>query len=113
MFAWLQALPLTELHQLLAVCVASSLWTIEHAREQRDDGPPLAQALKLDMADWWEPTAATYLNHVSKAQIVAAVTDAKSADAAKNLPANKKADLVAAAEMALKGTRWVPALLRR
>ena len=35
----------------------------------------IAAALGLDMANWWEPTVEAYLNHVPKAQIIAALKD--------------------------------------
>lgn len=72
----------------------------------------LAGALGLDMADWWEPTVEGFLNHVSKAQIVAALKEAGPGLAADGVEAMKKDVLVNTALARLKGTRWLPVPLR-
>jgi ParB family chromosome partitioning protein len=72
----------------------------------------LASALDLDMRAYWKPTAARYLDRVTKAQIVAAVVDGVSGEAAGRLTGLKKPDLVAAAEPLLVEAGWLPALLR-
>jgi ParB family chromosome partitioning protein len=46
------------------------------------------------MADWWEPTAEGYLNHVPKAQIVAALKEAGPDLAGGGVEAMKKDALV-------------------
>ena len=112
LFAWLLALPALELQELLTLCIAASVNTMAGRDVKGLPGQALAAALGLDMADWWQPTAAGYLKQVSKAQIIAAVGAAKSADAAKSLPKKSKAELVIAAETALRGTRWLPTVLR-
>jgi hypothetical protein len=38
----------------------------------------LRHAVNLDMADWWEPTAASYFSHVSKDRIIEVVAQAIS-----------------------------------
>lgn len=72
----------------------------------------LAAAVGLDMADWWEPTAEGFLNHVPKAQIVAALREAGPGLAADGVEAMKKDVLVTTALARLKGKRWLPAPLR-
>jgi ParB family chromosome partitioning protein len=72
----------------------------------------LATALNLDMRAYWKPTAARYLDRVTKAQIVAAVTDGVSAEAAGRLSGLKKPEMVAAAEPLLVAAGWLPAVLR-
>lgn len=72
----------------------------------------LATALDLDMRAYWKPTAARYLDRVTKAQIVAAVTDGVSAEAAGRLSGLKKPEMVAAAEPLLVAAGWLPAVLR-
>lgn len=77
---WLIALPLAELCDLLALCAALTVNAIvstsgSHAADE------LAAAVSLDMADWWEPTAANYLCQVPKSLAVEAVDEAVSADA--------------------------------
>ena len=72
----------------------------------------LAAALKLDMADYWQPTAAGYFSRVSKEQVFAAIEDACGASAKSGYATLKKAALADAAEKKLKGSRWLPELLR-
>ena len=112
MFAWLLTLPQADLHGLLTLCVAASLDTMSSRETTATRAEGLASVLGLDMADWWQPTADGYLTHISKAQIVAAVSAAKSPQAAKLLPTKTKDELVAAAEIALRDTRWLPTVLK-
>ena len=81
-------------------------------READTTGDALAAAVGLDMADWWTPTAGSYLAQVPKARIVEAVTEAVSIERAAPLAKLKKGEAVAAAEALLQGTRWLPSPLR-
>jgi ParB family chromosome partitioning protein len=72
----------------------------------------LATALDLDMRAYWKPTAVRYLDRVTKAQIVVAVSDGVSGEAAARLAGLKKPDMVAAAEPLLVEAGWLPAVLR-
>ena len=72
----------------------------------------LAAALQLDMADYWQPTAAEYFSRVSKEQTLAAIEEACGASAKSGYTTLKKAALADAAEAKLKGSRWLPGLLR-
>ena len=111
LFAWLMQWSERDLLKLLTYCVAASINTV--AREaNHQTGTDLASALELDMAAWWTPTAEGYLKHISKAQILAAVAAAKSAEAANAMAKFKKPELVIAAESALAGTGWLPDLLK-
>jgi ParB family chromosome partitioning protein len=76
------------------------------------DSNALAEAVGLDMADWWEPTAQGYLNHVPKAQIVQALKEAGPDLADDGVGAMKKDVLVVKAASRLAGKRWLPAMLR-
>ncbi|MEM9765161.1 MAG: hypothetical protein AAF968_22120 [Pseudomonadota bacterium] len=60
----------------------------------------------------WKPTADTYLSHVTKAQILDAVRDAKEDAAADRLSNLRKLEMVAAAEDLLADSGWLPAALR-
>ena len=66
-FSWLVGLPQGELLDLLGLCAALTVNALPSVSAARD-AAPIAQAVGLDMADWWEPTADGFLNHVSKAQ---------------------------------------------
>ena len=111
LFAWLVQWSERDLVKLLTYCVAASINAV--ARDGNHHiGNAIASALELDMAEWWTPTAAGYLKNVSKAQILAAVSMAKSVEAANAMAKLKKPELIAAAESALVGTRWLPDLLK-
>lgn len=107
----LLALPLLDLHELLALCVAATINGVQ-GRPGAHDVDGIAEAVGLDMADWWEPSAGGFLSHVPKAKLIEAVTEAVSAEAAKPLQGMKKPEAVAAAERLLEGTRWIPHPLR-
>jgi ParB family chromosome partitioning protein len=72
----------------------------------------LATATALDMTPFWRPTAERYLSRVTKAHVLAAVSEAVSPDTAQRLSGLKKGDLMAAAEPDLVKARWLPVLLR-
>ena len=71
-----------------------------------------AVAVGLDMTQWWQPTAESYLRQVPKAMILEAVREAVTPEAAENLAKLKKDALAAEAEQRLTGTGWLPAILR-
>lgn len=73
---------------------------------------PLSQALALDMADWWEPTADTYLGLVPKAKMAEAVAQACGTEAGAEVAGLKKAEAITASQTSLQGKRWLPAPLR-
>lgn len=117
LFTWLAKQSDRTRSELLAYCVGSSVNAI---RKRHDPGAedrlrhadPIAAAVSLDMADWWEPTKDQFLSRVSKAQITAAVSEAVSEQAAANIASMKKEALAARAEELLVGKRWLPKPLR-
>jgi ParB family chromosome partitioning protein len=109
--SWLIARPQGELLELLALCSALTV-DVVRSSDRPCGGEPLIAAVGLDMADWWSPTAASYLAQVPKARIVEAVAEAVSPEKAAPLAKMKKAEAVAAAEELLRGTRWLPTPLR-
>jgi len=72
----------------------------------------LAQAIGFDMAAHWTPTVENYLGRVTKARILAAVTEAKGEAAAQLIDHLKKPDMAKEAERLLAGTGWLPEPLR-
>jgi ParB family chromosome partitioning protein len=72
----------------------------------------LGTALALNVAKDWTPTVDSYLGRVTKAHIVAAVTEGVSEDGARRIADMKKLDMAQAAEQLLAGTGWLPASLR-
>ena len=109
LFSELLTMPQPELLSLLAVCVASTVGAI-CSREAERPAVQLADALGLDMHDWWTPTAAGYFEHVSKAKALEAVL-AFAPDQVSRLSKFKKADLASEAERVAAGSGWLPAML--
>jgi ParB family transcriptional regulator, chromosome partitioning protein len=73
-----------------------------------------ACAVDLDMVEaGWEPTVDAYLNRVPKARILEAVREAKGEGTAQLLDHLKKGEMATEAERLLKGSGWLPAVLRR
>jgi ParB family chromosome partitioning protein len=74
----------------------------------------VANAVGLDMVEaGWEPTVDTYLNRVPKARILEAVREAKGDGTAQLLDHLKKGEMAIEAERLLKGSGWLPEVLRR
>jgi len=100
-----------SLMELLALCAAQSLNAVT-ASAQAHAADAIAEAVGLDMADWWTATGTSYLAQVPKARIADAVAEAVSSEAALSLAKLKKGEAVVKAEGLLAGTRWLPAPLR-
>ncbi|RVT81624.1 ParB/RepB/Spo0J family partition protein [Rhodobacteraceae bacterium CCMM004] len=102
---------------LFAHCVAMTVNAVQepHHRKPRQiaHADILASTLGLDMVKaGWTPTADSYLGRVTKAQILAAVREAKGDKDADRIAGLKKPDMVEAAEELLAGTGWLPQPLR-
>lgn len=108
---WLLTQPLDTLLQLLTLCAALSLNAINGNGKQATTAP-IASAVMLNMADWWEATEASYLGAVPKSLIVEALKDAGLSNDAEAVAKMKKAEAVAKAESLLAGRGWLPQVLR-
>jgi len=102
LFAVLLAKSQDELVRLLAVCVASTVDVVTPRATQHQPGAELAQAVGLDMAAWWKPTAEGYFLHIAKPAVLEAVHQSKL----------KKGDIASEAERLADGTGWMPAIFR-
>jgi ParB family chromosome partitioning protein len=111
LFAALLAKPQDELVRLLAVCVASTVDVVTPRATAHQPGGELAQAVGLDMAAWWKPTAEGYFKHVSKAVILDAVGE-YAPEQVNRLAKLKKADIASEAERLADGTGWMPAIFK-
>jgi ParB family chromosome partitioning protein len=118
LWGWLAEQDQKTLLAILAVCAG---YTVDAVEKKHDGGKAaasmqhageLAAALKLDMAEYWQPTAAGYFARVSKQQTLDAVAEAAGPGAKGSLSALKKDALAKAAEKKLKGAGWLPAILR-
>ncbi|WP_374005826.1 ParB N-terminal domain-containing protein [Delftia lacustris] len=111
LFAALLAKPQDELVRLLAICAATTVDVVTHRATPHPPGAALAQAVGLDMASWWKPTAQGYFVHMPKAAIVQAVGEF-APEHASRLDKLKKADVASAAERLVSGTGWMPAIFK-
>ncbi len=109
LFAALLAKPQDELVRLLAVCMASTVDVVTPRATQHQPGAELAQAVGLDMAVWWQPTADGYFQHVPKAAILDAV-EHYAPEHVTRLAKLKKGDIASEAERLADGTGWMPAI---
>ncbi|KRU93137.1 ParB domain-containing protein nuclease [Pseudomonas aeruginosa] len=111
LFAALLAKSQDELVRLLAVCVASTVDVVTPRATPCQPGAELAQAVGLDMAAWWRPTAEGYFKQVPKAAVLQAVGEF-APESVNRLAKLKKADIASEAERLVKGTGWMPAIFK-
>lgn len=106
----------SDLLDLLAHCVSLGVNAVHNPMDRKPGAwrhaDDLAEAVDLNMTRTWAPTVASYLGRVTKARIMDAVREGAGAAVAEPLADLKKAEMAEAAEAALKGTGWLPALLR-
>ncbi|GAA5235265.1 hypothetical protein GCM10025795_35300 [Verticiella sediminum] len=111
LFHALIAKPQEELVWLLAICVAASVDVVTPRDTAHPPGAELAQAVGLDMAAWWQPTAEEYFRHVPKTAILRAVGEF-APEHVNRLAKLKKSDIASEAERLVVGTGWMPAIFR-
>lgn len=109
LFAALLAKSQDELVRLLAVCVASTVDVVTPRATAQQPGAELAQAVGLDLAAWWKPTAEGYFRHIAKPAILEAV-GAFAPSNVTRLAKLKKGDIASEAERLADGTGWMPAI---
>ncbi|NGO66586.1 ParB/RepB/Spo0J family partition protein [Rhizobium daejeonense] len=113
---WCLEQPTSTLLELLAYAAAKSVNAVQHPhyerKSQRAHAERLAQALKIDMTQWYAPTGENYFARISKAGIKQAVTEAVGEDLALGVLGMEKAKAVEYAERKITGTGWLPAPVR-
>lgn len=101
---------------LFAHCVSLTVNAVYEAVNRRPKAlahaDKLAEAVCLDMAASWSPTADNYFGRVTKARILEAVREAQGEDAAHRIEHLKKSDMATEAERLLTGSGWLPEPLR-
>ncbi|MBG0797007.1 ParB/RepB/Spo0J family partition protein [Methylocystis sp. L43] len=116
LWAWLIKLDHDARASLFAHCVGLSVNALYLPYDRRPralaHADRLAEHLALDMSTHWSPTVESYFGKVTKAQILAAVREAKGAAAAQIIDHLKKSDMGAEAERLLQGSGWLPEILR-
>jgi len=116
LWSFLNGLGGGDLLDLLAHCASLTVNALQQPWERKPavlaHAEQLATAVGLDMSKTWSVTRDTYLGRVTKARIIEAVVEGVGVEAAERLDGLKKAEMVEAAEQALKGTGWLPPILR-
>ncbi len=116
LWSWCLARSTTELLDLLAFAAGSAVDTVKRKVDRAGSsrlthGNRLAEAMKLDMTACYTATAAGYFTRVSRAEILAAIDEAKGGHGPA-LDKLKKSELAVRAEHLLAGTGWIPEPLR-
>jgi ParB family transcriptional regulator, chromosome partitioning protein len=115
LWAWLIEKDQKTLLSILAVCAASAVDAVvkrHGAADHAVHAGELAEAVKLDMTQYWQPTAEGYFGRVSKGLILDAVREGIGPGAADKIAGLKKDAMAKRAETVLTGKGWLPAILR-
>jgi ParB family transcriptional regulator, chromosome partitioning protein len=117
LWAWLLEQPQNVLLNVLATAAAHTVNAVQDPHDEPSTGrlgaaDALAQALGVDMTNWWQASASNYFGRVKKDQIIRAIEEATGAPVDERLKAFKKKDLAAEAEKSIASTRWLPESLR-
>ncbi len=112
----LEAIDAVRRDALFAHCVSLGVNAVHEAWNRRPKAfahaDRLAQAVDLDMAASWTPTAANFLGRVTKARILQAVAEGRDRRAADRIEHLKKVEMATEAEALLSGSGWLPEPLR-
>jgi len=110
-FAWLLPKGDAEVIALLAHCTAHATDSTgtNGASEQT---LALASACKLDMRDYWQPTAEGFLKRVPKSVVLDALREVDAGLDFGPFERAKKSELCAMAEPILVRAKWLPPMLR-
>jgi len=113
LWQFLKELEEVERLDLLAHCVSCTVNAL-HGRlgQNQEHATDLARDLALHMREWWEPTRDSFLNRITKEQILAAVSEAVSQQASWRLAKLKKERMAKEAEKLLAECAWLPVHLR-
>ena len=114
---WCLAQSQDTLLDLLAVSAAHAVDAVREKSHRADDpsllhADALAEALKLDMHDWFTPTVGNYFGRVNRICIMEALSEAGRPVRTRSWSKLKKSELAALAERELDGTGWLPQPLR-
>ena len=109
---WCYSTPQDVLMDVLAVAAAHGIDAVQSKADAnhgaRAHGEAVAAALKLDMVQWYRPTAEGYFGRISKAAILADLQAARQAAPAPAWLKLKKGELAACAERETAARGWLP-----
>jgi ParB family chromosome partitioning protein len=114
---WCLAQPQDVLLDLLAFATALSVNAVRGKQDRPDSdrlahADRLADAIGLDMHQWWTPSVDGFFSRLPKATLAHAVRDAGKRGA-KDIPGMKKDVAARHTAQALAGTGWLPEPLRQ
>lgn len=112
-FVWFLAQPQPVVLDFIVYASALSTNALHSLVTPAAGADALAEALGLDMAQWWEATPATYFDLVPKSKLAAIVRETSTEEAAQALEKMKKDDAVVQAVTHTAGKAWLPMPLRR
>jgi ParB family chromosome partitioning protein len=99
--------------RLITYCTAISVNGVRGKNSTQDALAPIAAAVSLDMRQWWQADQPNYLALVPKAKMIEAVVEAHGGPlAADGWDKLKKDEVLDRCTDALKGTGWLPPVLR-
>ncbi|OEC93373.1 ParB N-terminal domain-containing protein [Rhizobium sp. YK2] len=115
-FEWCLERDQHELVELLAFTASHAIDAVkdkyDFRKTQRAHAEALATALDFDMSKYFEATAESYFNHLTRDGIETAMTEIKGKEFAGGIARMKKAEAAAFAETQAKGTAWLPSPIR-
>lgn len=100
---------------LLAFLAALSVDAVQIKQGRADSlahADQLAEALSLDMRQWWTPTVEGFYQRLPKAALAQAMNEANAPLPGKGIDKLTKAEAVRLAAAALTGTGWLPEPLK-
>ena len=117
LWAFVLALPLTDLMSFMAHCVSLSVDAVASPKNTSVQGVTaharaVGQEAKLDLSTYWQATAAGYFGRVSKSRLLKDLREATSPEDAQTCESMKKQPMAARAEKLVTGKGWLPAELR-
>jgi ParB family chromosome partitioning protein len=113
LWAWLAKQPPATLRSLMAVCAALTVDMVRvNGAKAKPAATDLAKAMKLDMADHWEATAANYFIRVPRKRLLDELGGALKPNTRKQVQGMKRDMAAKTIATELKGRRWIPDVLK-
>jgi ParB family chromosome partitioning protein len=113
LWGWLVKQKPATVHALLAMGTALTVDMVQvNGAKAKPAANDLAKAMKLDMADHWEATAANYFTRVPRKRLLIELGDNLKPNTRKQVESMKRDMAAKTIATELKGKRWVPDVLK-
>ena len=117
LWAWCIGQTQDTLLDIMAVCAAHTVDAVQTKNGGQDadslrHADDLAEALQLDMGQWFTPTASNFFAKIGKQAILDSIAEAKGTPCAPSWEKLKKLELAVLAERQTAGTGWLPKPVR-